>query len=327
MEGILLFWSCGDRLIMRLRQQAVVIVLALCQLTFGPWAVCASDEIVRDPSAWDFAPLRYADVVVRGKVQSVELTEVLYSDLWSNPVSSNERAVLVEVALDVEEVLRGPAIEGHWSFIVWDDADAVRTFYADSDEVLICAYYHPRLDRYYQSSAYGRYSQRAGAWHSEMTPRGQRALRESEIRDVIEAASLRAVAASAELVIDAVIQSIEIKEIVGPDGAPAEFVQLVMRIERVRKGQYPTDTIVVSAITRGLYMPTWRAHVPRDYGVGQKWLCFLKKGEVGWYPFAGTNGFLRVETDHYLYDERVRYWQSQKDVELLIDKVVAEEVK
>lgn len=159
-------------------------------------------------------------------------------------------------------------------------------------------------------------------WRSERTARGTRAFSDEQLRAKIRSVDIAQVAADADLVIEGSLVSYGFSEIVGPDSSSAELGTFEMRVERVLKGDYTAPAITVVAITSGLYSPPWRAHVPPPpvYAAGQRWLCFLKRNDIGWYPFAGTNGFLRVTEAGCLYDERVAFWHSVGDMEKAIDE-------
>lgn len=256
-------------------------------------------------------------------VDQSEIVKVDTGDIWMSPNRSGAEAALLRVTLKATRILRGPRVDEKFSFLCTGDTMEASSFFLDGREVLVCGKYNTKVGTYYQSSRYGRYWNDAGTWKSELTPRGARAFNDAQLTEKINSVDMANVAAEATLAIDGTIVSHDFSPIVGPDSSTAELVTFVMRVNRVLKGSHADSTITIVAITRGLYMPAWRAHVPPppSYQVGQRWLCLLKKNAIGWYPFAGTNGFLRMTDTGYCYDERVAFWHSVKQVERTIEEV------
>ena len=297
-----------------------VPALALCVVTTLTASIAlGTSEIVRDPKSWDFAPLLYSDRIVRATVVSVSLIEVPSSDLWMDPpelrAQLGERKVpVLQAAVRVREVLRGPMTtpEGNDTLLVWDNA--IEVVLPIGREVLLCEYFHRDLKAYYQAGSYGRYVRKGKQWLSEQTARGQRRFSDEEIRAKIASMDIDHVASDAELIVEGIVESFAESDFVGPDSSVAGMITITFKVASVEKGTLADDVIVVKTLVNGLYLPEWRKHVPESYAVGQRWLCFLKKNDVGWYPFAGTNGLLRIEHDGLVYDERVPFWYSREQV-------------
>ena len=131
------------------------------------------------------------------------------------------------------------------------------------------------------------------------------------------------VAADAELVLIGTVESVRKSDMIGPDSSWAEQVVLSMKVEKVRKGHFEDQTIDIVMLTRGFYLPAWRKPVPTDYSVGQRWLCFVKRNEVGWYPFAGSNGLFRIQESQLVYDDTVPFWHDMKEVDHMIQSADA----
>ncbi len=268
----------------------------------------------------------YYDLVVRGTVVSVRSDRVSSMDLWMLPPScaeamSKRLSGIRRVTLDIREILRGPDVGTSLQIVVPNFDQAYRTPYTPGDTLVVCLNYHERLNSYYVKSPYGKYVRRDGRWVCEETERGTRDFSDEDIRAKIESMEITNVAREAELIVTGNVTSVEKQEIEEPDGA-ATLVTLGMKISRVRKGEYSGDTISVVMITAGLHLPEWRKHVPSQYAIGQEWLACLRRGPRGWYPFAGTNGFFRVENGSLIYDERVPYWYTEKQVDAAIEREV-----
>ncbi len=297
---------------------------------FVPSTVLATSEIVRDPKSWDFAPLLYYDRVVRGTVISASLTDVGSADLsmfppWLRATAGNPKVTVVSVTMKISEILRGPLGLENGSFLaVGDIAEALDVYQAGS-ELLVCMKYHPLLKVYCQGSDYGIYMRDGTAWTSMMTARGQRTFSDGDVRAKIASMDLEHVASTAELIVKGEVQSVDTTEVAGPDGSTAEMLTVTLNVQSAEKGSFDDDAIQVKALVSGMYLPAWRKHVPTSFVKGQQWLCFLQKNEVGWYPFAGTNGFLRVSESGYIYDDRVPFWYSPEKVAAAIIQAQGEE--
>ena len=293
------------------------IAVVLLLTTMAASVAHATSEIVRDPKSWDFAPLLYSDRIVRGTVVSKSRIEILSSDLWMDPPERRMgefKTPVLQTVVCVHEVLRGPItpLEENDTLLVWDEP--VRVVLPIGVEVVLCESFHSGLKTYYQAGSYGRYVRKEKSWASERTARGQRTFTDEEIRTKIASMDIDHVASEAELIVEGTIDSVAESDYFGPDSSIAGMVTLTFKVVSVEKGQFSDDVIVMKALMNGMYLPEWRKHVPQSYSVGQHWLCFLKKNEVGWHPFAGTNGLLRIEGDGYIYDERVPFWYSREQV-------------
>jgi hypothetical protein len=181
--------------------------------------------------------------------------------------------------------------------------------------MLICASIHPRLGMYYHSGCYGRYVRKADSWRSGPTPRGDRAFADSALRQKVAEVSIDRVTEQADLVFVGTVESMSESTFSGPDGSTAAQLTVMFAVDEVRKGVSTATQVPVAMLTAGMYLPAWRKHVPNGFEVGQRWLCFLKKNEVGWYPFAGSNGLLRVEADQLIYDNRDPLWHTKAAVD------------
>jgi hypothetical protein len=298
----------------------VKVALVVCILiTLTAPAVFATSEVGRGPKSWDFAPLLYYDRVVRGTVVSSSLTAVSGNDLGMYPPDlrakvGDMKITVVRVALDVSEVLRGPSSAAADTFLATGDIAESLDAYSEGVEVLVCMKYHPLLRTYYQGSSYGVYMRAGSDWCSLQTAHGHRIFGDEEIRAKIASMDIDHVASDAELVVEGIVEALAESEIFGPDSSRAGIVALTFKVASVKKGTFADDTVVVKAIINGFYLPVSSTHVPRSFAVGQRWLCFLKKNELGWFPFAGTNGLLRIEGDGFIYDERVPFWCSREQV-------------
>jgi len=287
-------------------------------LTVVSGSACAAG-VVEPSGSWDFAPLQYSHIVVRGTVTAVSDSTVSGEDFWGEPkglTPPRQMKVLV-VHLLVAETLRGPAAPNTWSYIYWsENPQRAAQLFPLGKEMLISAEMHPRLGAYYYSGNFGQYVRNGQEWQSDP---GQRLFDDSYLRTKIREVTLGQIASRAELILVGTIVAVDKSSASGPDGSWAEKVTLSVDVEKVKKGTLTKSTLEVVMLTRGSYEPTWREPVPATYGVGQRWLFLVKHGEVGWYPFAGSNGLLKVENDHLVYGDAVPYWLTPAEA----DKAIA----
>jgi len=277
---------------------------------------------VKAATPFSAMPLQTADVVVRGTIESFREATVRSADFWmladGNPSIDSP---VVFVTMRVLEVLRGPAVASEWTFMVYQPSDA-RSAYPIGSEMVICAYYHRRLDVYYHTAAASRYEKKGNIWRSGLGTK-EFSVTESALRQDIAHVDIENIANDAQAIVEGVIESVDKSLIYGPDSTVAELVTLSLRVERVEKGQVGDKQIKIVVITRGLYSPEWRRDVPSDYEIGQTWLCMLKRNDYGWYPFEGSNGFLRIEGSQLIYAERVPFWRSRKEIEKYFENSTA----
>lgn len=264
-----------------------------------------------DAADWDYRPLHSADLIVRGSITSVADKDIASGDFWMQSPGSGVTDHVATVTLHVEEVLRGSASSASdVTFLVYRDPAETRIVYSPGDQMIVCLYFHPRLNMYYQTSTYSRYQERGTRWASGASEASERVFDEGELRKKIAEVSIDAVASDAALVVIGRVESVKHSGLVGPDGSSAEVVTLGLRVQEVQKGDVSEELIPISFIIRGAYRPSWRRDVPREYSVGQTWWCFLRKNDLGWYPFAGSNGLFQSKNGKLIYAGRVEYWND-----------------
>jgi hypothetical protein len=298
-----------------------LLALVLAAVVIDESATCAQESDQVGETDWDYRPLQSSDLVVRGRVVGVSDGEILSSDFWSEPIRGKDVQRVGFVTLDVQEVLRGPAVTGNFRFMVHRDPVEVRAVFSVGTEMLICAYYHPRLEIYYQVRYASRYFRTADGWASGPTPLEERAFSDREVRQRVQETALETVAEHAELIVEGVVESVEESRIQGPDGSSGALVTLMLRVDVVKKGPMVGSPLRVVAITRGIYWPEWRKKVPKQYSVGQRWLCFLRLSDQGWYPFAGSDGFFQIVGEKLIYAERVEYWRTKSTVDRIVESL------
>jgi len=287
--------------------------------------VVGSSELMR-PGEWDFTPLLYYELVVTGQIISVNSGDVSDADLsWASPELdarlSKYCTSVKYVTLNVTSVLRGPLVSDVTIVVPLPMFEkSYDTRYVQGDTVLMSAIYHSRLKSYYLKDPYGKYTFRNGEWVCENTSRGTRTFSDEILRAKVKDMEIANVTKEAELIVIGTVKSHKKEKIFGEDSTVAILVTVTLEVAEIKKGPVDGEEIAVNMITSGFYTPAWRTHVPKQMAVGQKWLAFLKRNEFGWYPFAGTNGLLRIEGEELIYDERVPFWHTKQEIDRLITR-------
>ncbi len=300
----------------------LVITIAFLVLRSASPPPADSSSLVR--KEWNFDPLLYYELVVKGQIIQVRSGDVSSNDLFSLAAEWDTkrpqfRTQVKYVTLNVSHVLRGPAVTDVTIVVPLPMfLKEYDTRYVVGDTVLLCAIYHRRLGSYYLKDPHGKYIFRNGEWVCEGIPEGTRAFSDEALRAKVKEMDIETVTKDAELIVIGTVTSYTKERIAVEDSIKATLVTVNLQVDEVKKGVLDGDEVVVKMIPRGAYWPAWRKPVPKQMAVGQKWLAFLKRNEFGWYPFAGTNGLLRAEGEELIYDERVPFWHTKQEIEQLI---------
>ena len=283
--------------------------------------VCATGEMILDSRGWNFYPLEFGHLVVTGEVEEIRADQIPRGDLFMDPPEVPERLRstpinVQRVRLRVFEVLRGDLGGRTELTLVVPSFNDSR--YAVGDTVALGLCYHPVLHEYYLQSRFGKYVRRDSAWLCSVPP-GERKLSDPELRAMVAATDIEHVTRDAELIlVGRVRASRETKE--SFEGEVAVVRRVSFDVLRILKGEAIGDTVSVAMIRAGSYVPAWRKTVPGEFKPGETWYLYLKRGEIGWYPFAGSNGMLLLQDNHLVYDERgfrIEYWRSKAEVDRL----------
>ena len=296
-------------------------LVALALLSSGAIAQASSPD---ETAEWDYGALKSSDLVARGTVVAVVPGEVLSSDFWSEARRTEATERVGFVTISVEEVLRGPTVDGDFRFMVHRSPEEVRIVFSVGSEVLVALFYHPRLHVYYQALYSSRFFRSESEWLAGPTLLEERLFSDEELRQQLRETAIETVADDAELVVEGVIESVAESIISGADGSSARLVTITLVVENVGKGSLPKSPLQIVALTRGAYWPEWRKRVPKNYSTGQRWLCFLRHNEQGWYPFAGSNGLFQIVDGKLIYAERVEYWHTKASVDEIIKSARSE---
>ena len=289
-----------------------------------------------------FSTLFSDDIVVMGVIESVEQWHIPVKDWYGEvpswiaqakplPPGAGIDATAVHVAVD--EILRGKYRGSRFRFTLERHDNDLGHNYAVGDTVIVsCRYWPKRLGGSYSiRSDSGRFIRRGSVWVNQAGA-GEFALR--DIRRMLrEETDVRYFAEKAD-----VVAVVRIDGALEPD-ADADFkehTKQISRLEasvvRVLKGNLSRASlpIVVGGIRTNTYWWRRRSFPPPNqidrHGARWtgRWIVFLKRGPVGWYPMGGANGVLRIDGERLLLNNRVEHPYTRKAVELLVAKEVAQ---
>jgi len=143
-------------------------------------------------------------------------------------------------------------------------------------------------------------------------------LRMTEVRSRIAMASLQSVTTSSDVIVRGAIVGIRR----ATASSQEELTIYTVRVEEQLKGQTPSQKIeFVVPRANASVVPGWFRWVPEQVNVGEQWLLFLRKSELGLYPFAGPNSMLRVDGTSLLFDLAV---PSPSDLPGTVEKIKRE---
>jgi hypothetical protein len=248
-----------------------------------------------------FDPLRYAHIVVRGRIttvtaESVPATKCGYKE-------SGNKTVDV-ITLMGARTLRGTDSPGN--IVAWSDlvvGDLV------GREAVLCAKWIPPLGSYLvgyggaclvetQDGTWARYD-------------GSETITTEELDARLLSTRPEAVARSAGIAVIGKVVSVA-DSVLDVDGHMMSIRRVGLRIEQLIKGQYDGSIIdFVVVLAGGGYAPPWRTATPTEFDIGEEWIAFLARGPGFYYPSAGMNGLLRVQGDTLLYDRVAPYRYSR----------------
>jgi len=127
--------------------------------------------------------------------------------------------------------------------------------------------------------------------------RERRLFSEEYVRSAVEEVSLPSVAEHAELaIIGHVLNTRPERRTV--DGRDVRLRVLSIQVDETLIGA--AGAVVEVSQPLGRYNPPWRRPMPSQVEAGTRWLLFLVRGEVGWYPYMGHHGMLGITKENQL---------------------------
>ncbi|HEX5131343.1 MAG TPA: hypothetical protein VFX92_02520 [Candidatus Krumholzibacteria bacterium] len=293
-------------------------------------SACAG-EITIDARGWNYYPLEFSQLVVVGVIVDVRDEEVLGTDLRMVPLGTTAAPLHVRakrVTLDIQEVWRGRAPSGgSLSVLVAMFDKDFNTPYPVGETVLMGLNWHPRLQTYYLKSTYGKYLSRSGAWVCEVPSAAARVFDDKAMRQIVSATDIEHVTAAAEVIVVGRVKRAEETKTTVQDGSVCMMMSVTLEDVRGIKGKVADNEIQFRFITKGTFWSSERKETPRVFEPGQTWYAYLKRGDSGWYPFAGSNGLFLVDGERLTYEAfglRMDYWRSRDVVDRIAGVAVEE---
>ena len=284
--------------------------------------------------------VRDSELVVHGIITGLDVEIVPYSQLtapqaptYGSPLTTGQQPAeptIKKFPVTVVEVEINSIIKGSWSkstvkaALRGDPASggyyAGTTYnYEKGEEVILCLHYDPRVvgDGFLIYGDLGSFVKRDNTW---LTRDGRSIVYFEDIQMISRALEPDNMTRDADVVAVGTIESLQTREF--DCGFPimciADYV--VFRVTKSWKGATTGETILVRALRRGTNL-SWFAPVP-ELTVGESFMMFLKKDDVGLYPFAGYNGFLQIVDDELFLNAPVRHSLSKARLETIVQQEV-----
>lgn len=260
-------------------------------------------------------PLVYADLVVRGTVEGVSFERVRLADYFGPHEHSNQPLMIAEMIVRVSEVLKGSYPRDTVS-IAGSAAGCLHV----GTEYVLCLTFNKRLKggMFVFGDGSASFALSEGVW----TRVGdQTRLTYDEIKSITESANIESVARSAHLIAVGTVIGTRDYDHRGPDGH-GDIRECTVEVDSLLKGTLEGPSLTFQMVTAGTYAPGWRTKVPPEINVGETWYLFLKKeeieGGIGFYPFAGSNGMLKIEGERLIYDLRIDFPYTRNEVDEIV---------
>jgi len=194
--------------------------------------------------------------------------------------------------------------------------------YEPGEEVILCLRFDPKaLDGVYRFWVDSQsFVNRNGTWKT----RGRWGGNEISLESVLEAARQTdpgAMAKDADAIVVGTIRSVERRTLnrdgsstAGDDSTRAKPTADYARVLATDglKGFSSGDSLLVRVLRRGRQLDWWEPMQPLQ--AGKSYLMFLKKDDVGYYPFRGFNGFLEVHGNQLILDDNLPYFAGLSQV-------------
>jgi hypothetical protein len=272
----------------------------------------------------------YSDLVVRGVITDIE-TGLVTMDNWLSATHRPDRRLpITKVELDIKEVIKGYWQEQRLTFVSpggyppdSGDRDDIRVdIHIDTDrfkysynytvgeEIIVALRYSPRMvgGSYMVGSDEGRYIKRNGEWVNQGTNEASISIK--EMRELARSVEPVSLVSDADVVVSGIVREVSIDTL----GRFTEIQRILLSVDRIWKGTGMSDKVEFAmVIKRGKGLPWYRGPVPA-IGIGEEWVCFLKNGPCGLFPFAGMNSLLQLVGDEVVRNKSVRCSYSRSDL-------------
>jgi hypothetical protein len=250
-------------------------------------------------------PLLYAHLIFRGTVVDNWTDEATFLD-WGIEAGGDRKFGIVLVQCTVEEVLKGHYTEPD---IILASATGMDKHFHNGKEVIVCARFNTHSGQYAVMNARSVFVRDNNLWVRQ-TSRDRtvfpEALSLESVTNLVDRTRIPSITNEAELIIFGEVISKKRTHSIVEDGKSGMLDEFTLRVDAVLKGdESPGSEVQFGTITGGSYSPYWRTYIPSDLRIGEKWYVFLKRGPMGYYPFAGANGMILFDGGALVYDRSV----------------------
>lgn len=266
----------------------------------GPWST--TDELL------------YTDLVVKGVVEFLDGERVPVQAYMPSDPRPDVTIPISVVRLRVLDVLKGSYHKPSLTFVVPGGEPGSPVGLSDmsydldvGNQVVLSLVFwkYMKGGMYMLRSDLGRWDKSDGDWvnhaHREVTE-GPDA-----IRAALAPAEPERMFAQADVVVAGKVTNSHMEE---QDGVGVDVV--TVQVIDAWKGK-PGATLTFRAIPRGGMNLAWWRPVPA-IETGTEWVFFLKKYDDWYFPFAGTNGLLRIDGDRLIRASATDYGISKPEL-------------
>lgn len=294
--------------------RSAVLVVALSSSP-GPSPDIQRESREHYNSSWLEKDVLRSELIVRGVVTSVGC-EMVPSDSLFELKRPGELFPITVVEVAVHGVLKGSWDDSTISAVLLGNPDAggfsfdVTYNYKVGEDIVLCLHYDPKI----MGGAYriwgdaGSFVKRGKEW----TTRDGKLVSLDLIVANIRTTEPESMARCADAIAVGSIESVQKKEFdCGFDiNCVADYSKI--RVTEAWRGVAVGELITVRALRIGTNL-SWYAPMPQ-LAVGEVYLMFLRRDDVGYYAFAGFNGFLEVDRESLIANGHVRYPLTKSEV-------------
>ncbi|MEJ2719790.1 MAG: hypothetical protein P8181_01435 [bacterium] len=294
---------------------------------------CTASEIQFTPKG----SILYGDLVVRGVITDL-VPEIVSEDNYIQDTPTPEEGFpITNVDLDVLEVIKGywpdqrlrAIVLGGYPDGVPNDSGIIVDIlgkgygysynYNVGDEVILVLNYRRAMKggSFVVAQDEGRYIKSGDEWVNQGTKDTTISL--EEIRDLARSTLPQNLFEKADVVAlgtveDASLDTERYSEVSPITNLRRNDIQwITLRVSQLFKGKPEGPTIRFEMVVRGGDNLSWYRPVP-TIREGEEWLCFLKIGPDGLFPFAGVNGLLKMDGDVVWRDNYIKCKYSRSEL-------------
>lgn len=245
--------------------------------------------------------LTYDDLVFIGLLRSFDVVSSTNGEWGFKDDPAEGKLTMATLTFSVQEVLKGTWASKKITILTLDLGFAT----AMPRSALVSAYYSPGvLGGRYIIRDKGEVMTPSGAFRSWESLNGKVSMTFPEIRELIEKTHPIHLARNDDLVAECHLIGVS-DSTVWVHEREQSVVKVHAEVLDLLSGSAQGKDVYFLMPKSMLPSPPWAHVYPRDIAVGQDWIVFLRRAEFGLYPWAGSNGMLRVEGEDLIYDERV----------------------